>query len=59
MHLECSGIRTDFQNIFWASRPTDDLFRVLVHKIATMFNVSSATRAVGLDTSAEAYLEPC
>lgn len=57
-HLEISGFLTDFQNIFKVSRPTDDLFRVVVDKIAWVFNVSVATRAVGLDTLAEAYLEP-
>ena len=46
--------------IFFAiSGPTDNLFRVVVDNIGWVFNVSSATRAIVLDTSAEAYLEPC
>ena len=57
--LERSGFFTDFQNIFSVFRPTNELFRLVVDKIAWTFNVSGATRAVDFDISAQAYLEPC
>ena len=53
------GFLTEFHNVFRASRPTDDLFRVVVDKIAWVFNVYGATRAVEFDIWAEAYLDPC
>ena len=58
-HLEKSGFLTDFQNIFRVSRPADHLFRVLVDKIAWVFNISGATWAVELHIPAEGYLGPC
>ena len=58
-HLKKSGFLTDFQNILGVSSPTDDLFRVIIDKIAWVFNISGAVRTVGLDISAEAYIEPC
>ena len=58
-HLEKPAFLTDFQNIFRVSRPTDHLFRVVVDKIAWVFNISGATWAVELHIPAEAYVEPC
>ena len=47
-----SGFLVD---IFRPSCLTDGLFRVMVDRIASFFNDSGATWAVGLDVSAETY----
>ena len=43
------GFLTEFHNAFRASHPTADLFRVVVDKIAWVFNVYGATRSVEFD----------
>ena len=50
-HLEKSGLFSHFQHGFRFCRSTVDLLTVVSDRIARVFNISGATRAVALDIS--------
>ena len=50
-HLEKCGLFSDFQYGFKSSQSTADLLTVVSDRIASAFNRSRSTRAVGLDIS--------
>ena len=57
-HLEKCGIFSDFQYGFRSSQSTADLLTLVPDRIARVFNMSGATRAVALDIS-QAFERVC